>query len=184
MTRSVLPWIGTDVMWERIAGAPMRIDSFELFARVIGDRIVGGPRWLQRIGPKGMPYFAATVEILFIPRDKAAFLDAGWQYGSLPSDVRNGLSDSDSLWLGLPVTKANDFRVLYWVFAERGVVEDEEVIIDYGGRKSGLGVLVVPKGTARRAYELSTREDWRTADVDPVVPHYVHTAGQKFVKPP
>lgn len=183
MSSSGLPWIGTDVMWERIAGAPMRIDSYELFASVTGDRIVGGPRWLQRMGPKGKPYFAATVELLFNQRDKAAFLNAGWRYGSVPSYVSDALATQDSLRLGLPVTKPNDFRALYWVFVERGVDDNEEVIVDYGGRSSGLGVHVVPKGTARRAYELSSQEGWRTADVEPIRPHYEHRAGEAFVRP-
>ena len=117
---------------------------------------------MARVG--GLPPPSATVELFFLD----------------PEVVPDG---SGSVLLLLPVTHVDDFRVFTWVFEERGVAEDEEVVVTYrpaaglfSGRKARFGIAIAPKGTLRAEHEAARRGEPLT-HVEPI---WVHLPGTPF----
>ncbi len=160
MPHDTVGLVGVQVPWNRIANAGMYVESFESW----GSKIVGG-RLVKIVG--GMiPAAIATVELLL--NDPSA-------------QAANG---SDSLWLQLPITHVDDFRVFSWVFEDRGVADDEEVIAMYmpasglfAGRKARFSLAISPKGTLRSTFAAVQRGE-EEPDSEPI---WMHAARAPFV---
>ena len=155
-----------------------RLDSLEYRSRGIGSRTpeCTSSRFktserrssngkLVKIVSGMIPAAIATVELLLN--------DPGAQ-------AANG---SESLWLQLPVTHVDDFRVFSWVFEGRGVADNEEVIAIYmpasglfSGRKARFSVAISPKGTLRSTFAVVQRGE-AEPDTEPI---WMHAARMPF----
>ena len=154
--------IGVEIPWKHVIEVGMRVDSFSSFSEVANGKVtstLGG----------GMPQAVATVELFL--NAKAARDEMG----------------ADSLFLQLPIEHDDDVLVFYWIFEERGVGDDEEVLATYipakglsNGSKAGLGAAIMPKGTLRRSFETTQRGE-PDPDIEPI---WIHAPRTPFVKPP